>query len=133
MRVDLKGFNNNDAIIVIECDCGTRRMLDEAGDFKSEELFAYRHGVPVKNLRCAPSEAETLERVAQGRPPCWERYRITLHEEEDPPYLEIAHLSPRPREEVLEVQTIQFPTGDTGPDEPMYPPNTTIYVNKPYG
>ena len=133
MRVDLKGFNNNDAIIVIECDCGTMRMLDEAGDFKSEELFAYRHGVPVKNLRCAPSEAETLERVAQGRPPCWERYRITLHEEEDPPYLEIAHLSPRPREEVLEVQTIQFPTGDTGPDEPMYPPNTTIYVNKPYG
>jgi hypothetical protein len=133
MKVNLKAFNDNDAIIVIECDCGTRRMLDEAGEFKSEKIFVYRHGVPVKNLRCAPSEAETMKRAAQGRPLCRERYRITLHEEEDPPYLEIAHLSPRPREEVLEVQTIQFPTGDTGPDEHMYPPNQTIYVNKPYG
>jgi hypothetical protein len=133
MQVSLKGFNDDDAIIVIECECGNRRMLDEAGEFKSEQIFVYRHGVPVKNLRCAPSEAETLKRAAQGKPLCRERYRITLHEEENPPYLEIMHLSPRPREDVLEVQTIQFPARQAWPEEPMYPPNQTLYVNKPYG
>jgi hypothetical protein len=133
MQVKLKGFNDDDAIIVIECDCGNKRMLDEAGEFKAEKLFVYRHGAPVKNLRCSPSEAEILARALQGKPPCRERYRITLHGGQDPPYLEVAHLSPRPHEEVREVQTIQFPTGDTGSEEPLYPPNRTIYVNKPYG
>jgi hypothetical protein len=133
MRVNLKRFNDDDAIIVIGCECGNRRMLDEAGEFKAENLFVYRHGVPVKNLRCSPSEEETLSRAAQGKPQCRERYRIILHEERDPQYLEIAHLSPWPREEVLETQTIQFPASESRPEEPMYPPNFTVYVNKPYG
>jgi hypothetical protein len=133
MRVNLKGFNDDDAIIVIECDCGNRRMLDEAGEFKAKELFVYRHGVPIKNLRCAPTEEETLKRAARGQPQCRERYRITLHEEGDPQHLEIAHLSPWPREEALEVQTIQFPASETRPEEPLYPLNFTVYVNKPYG
>jgi hypothetical protein len=134
MRVHLKGFknNNSDAIIVIECDCGAKHMLDEAGEFQSEKLFVYRHGVPVKNLRCSPSGIQTLTRIAEGKPLCQERYRITLHAEDGPPTIEIAHLTPRPHEEVLETETINFPPKHVGAGEPINPPPTNPYVNKPY-
>ncbi len=113
MRVHLKGFTDTDAIVVIECECGNTRMLDEAGDFKSERLFVYHHGVPIKNLRCCAPPPATLEGISLGKTECRERYRITLQSEHNPLYMKIAHISPRPREEVLEVETIRFPEAPT--------------------
>jgi hypothetical protein len=84
-------------------------MLDEAGNFVAEKLYVYRHGVPVKNLRCCSTERERLERTSRGKPECRQRYRISLHRENDSPFMEVAHVSPRPEEEVIEVETIQFP------------------------
>ncbi len=109
MKAYLAGFTVSDAILVIECGCGNTQMLDEAGNFVAEKLYVYRHGVPVKNLRCCSTERERLERTSRGEPECRQRYRISLHRENDSPFLEVAHVSPRPEEEVLEVETIQFP------------------------
>ncbi len=109
MRVQLKGFTDTDAILVIECKCGNTRMLDEAGDFEAEEIYVYRYGVPAKDLRCHSSESMTLKRISAGEPECRQRYRVSLRREQRPPYIEVAHVSPRPREEVLEVETINFP------------------------
>jgi hypothetical protein len=137
MQVFLKGFknNNSDAVIVIECECGARHLLDEAGAFQSKKIFVYRHGALVKNLRCSPLGVQDLTRTAEDKPPCQERYRISLHTEDGLQTVEIAHLTPRPNEEVVETQTIQFPPKQVvagGPVNP--PPNTPIpYVNKPYG
>jgi hypothetical protein len=135
MQVHVKRFtnNNSDAIIVIECECGTRYMLDEAGEFQSEEIFVYRHGVPVKNLRCSSAEFETLMKMAEEQPPCQERYRITLHDGEGAPTIEVAHVAPRPSEEVLETSTIEFPPKEVGPDGPINPPPSNEYVRKPFG
>lgn len=108
MRIHLKGFTVTDAIVVIECECGNTRMLDEAGDFPAERIFVYRQGVPTKNLRCCRLHSLTSGNLARGMPECRERYRITLRREHEPPYLEIAHISPRPGEQVLEVETIKF-------------------------
>ena len=108
MRVHLKGFTSTDAIVVIECECGNTRMLDEAGDFPAERIYVFHHGVPTKNLRCCRLRSRISGTLFSIVPECRERYRITLRNELDPPYLEIAHLSPRPKEQVLEVETITF-------------------------
>lgn len=108
MRVHLEGFTDTDAIVVIECECGNTRMLDEAGDFPAERIFVYRQGVPTKNLRCCRPHPLTSGNRSRGTPECRERYRITLRREDEPTYLEIAHISPRPREQVLEVESIEF-------------------------
>ena len=108
MLVHLKEFTDTDATIVIECECGNTHMLDEAGDFRSERVFVYRHGVPTKNLRCCPPASLTRENVFPGKPECRERYRIIVHREQELPYMEIEHISPRPEERVIEVMTITF-------------------------
>ena len=109
MKVHLAGFTGSDAILVIECECGNTRMLDEAGNFVAEKLYVYRHGVPIKNLRCCSTERERSGRVSKGEPECRQRYRISLRREDGSPLIEVAHISPRPEEEVTEVETIQFP------------------------
>jgi hypothetical protein len=109
MRVHLIGFTDTDAIVVIECECGNSQMLDEAGDFPAERIYVYRHGVPTKNLRCCAPGAVTLKRISMGKPECQERYRITLQTGHNPPRMEIAHISPRPRKQLLETVTIPFP------------------------
>ena len=109
MKVHLTGFTDNDAILVIECECGNTRMLDEAGNFVAEKLYVYRQGVPVKNLRCCPNERDRLDRFHRGQAECRERYRISLRREDGSPIMEVAHVSPRPGEEVIEVETIRFP------------------------
>jgi hypothetical protein len=106
-------------------------MLDEAGEFQSEEIFVYRHGVPVKNLRCSSAESETLTKMAKEKPPCQERYRITVHDDGQPS-IEVARVAPRPNEEVLETSTIKFPPKQEGPDGPINPPPSTEYVRKPF-
>ena len=73
-------------------------MLDEAGDFPGAEVFVYLWGVPSKNLRCIKKGSE-----------CRERYRTTLHMDEDPTFIEVAHISPRPSETVLETIKIEIP------------------------
>jgi len=108
MLVHLKGSTVTDAIIVIECECGNTHMLDEAGDFRSERIFVYRHGVQTKNLRCCPLAPLTRENILPGQPECRERYRIIIHREQESPYLEIEHISPRPEEQILEVMSITF-------------------------
>ena len=108
MKVHLKGFTSTDAIIVIECVCGNTRMLDEAGGFPAERIYVFRQGVPTKNLRCCRLPSLTSVSLFGGMPQCRERYRITLRGELDPAYLEIAHISPRPNEQVLEIETIPF-------------------------
>ncbi len=106
MKIHLKGFTDTDAIVVIECECGNTRMLDEAGDFPGEKIYVYRHGVPTKNLRCCRQQSPTWGYLPSATPECRERYRIVLRRELDPPYLEIAHISARPKEQVIEVETI---------------------------
>lgn len=115
MRVHLEGFNDTDTIIVFECECGNTRMLDEAGDFPAERIYVYRQGVPTKNPRCCPTERTTLKRIGEGKAQCGEWYSITLHGEHSRPYMEVAHISPRPRGEILETEPIKFPTD--GPDD----------------
>jgi hypothetical protein len=109
MQVQLRGLTETDAVLVIECKCGNTRMLDEAGDFEAEEIYVYLCGVPARNLRCYSSEAMTLKRTREGKPECRQRYRISLYREQDPAYVEVAHITPRPRERVLEVEAISFP------------------------
>jgi hypothetical protein len=131
MQVHVKGFtsNKNDAIIVIECECGACYMLDEAGELQAEELFVYRYGVQVKNLRCSCVESDTM--MVGDKSQCQERYRITLHNE-DAPAIEVAHVARRPHEEVLESKTIKFPPKMVAADESINPPPSTEYVRKPY-
>ncbi len=133
MQVHVKGFtsNNNDAIIVIECECGACYMLDEAGEFQAEKLFVYRYGVPVKNLRCSSVESETMCKKVGDKPQCQERYRITLHNEVAPA-IEVAHVARRPPEEVLESKSVKFPPKMVAQDESINPPPSTEYVRKPY-
>jgi len=109
MRVKLRGFTDTDAILVIECECGNTRMLDEADDLEAEDIYVYRYGVPEKNLRCCASQSLTFERIAAGKPQCRQRYRISLQREQDPPRIEVAHISPRPGEDVLGVEPVSFP------------------------
>ena len=109
MRVHLKGFTSTDAIVVIECECGNTRMLDEAGGFPAERIYVFRRGVPIKNLRCCRLHSLTSETLSSKVPECRERYRIILQHEHELPYLEIEHISPRPNEQILEVETIKFP------------------------
>jgi hypothetical protein len=109
MRVQLRGYTETDAVLVIECQCGNTCMLDEAGDFEAGEIYVYMNGVPEKNLRCQSSESRSLKRISRDEPECRQRYRISLHRARFPPYLEVAHLSPRPREEVIEVARLNFP------------------------
>jgi hypothetical protein len=134
MQVHLAGFanNNSDAIIVIQCRCGSTYMLDQAGGFPAQRLFVYRHGVPVKNLRCALPGSKALGRLAQGRPLCRERYRITLHGDRHPPQADVAHLTPRPHDQVLESSIVEFPPKVVGAQGPINPPPSTPYVNQPY-
>jgi hypothetical protein len=109
MRVELRGFTETDAILGIACKCGNTRMLDEVGDFDVEEIYVYLDGVPEINLRCYSSESVTLKRISQGEAQCRQRYRVRIHREQWPPYIEVAHISPRLLEEVIEVGTINFP------------------------
>lgn len=134
MRIQLKGFtnNNSDAIVVIECECGNKWMLDEAGEFKSNEMFVYWHGVPTKNLRCSPSTDESLKRMANGQPRCRERYRIILDNDNNVSAIKVLHIAPRPREEVLETSNIKFPPKEVGTGAPVNPPPSTEYVTSPY-
>ncbi len=113
MRVHLKGFTSTDAIVVIECECGNTRMLDEAGGFPAERIYVFRRGVPIKNLRCCRLHSLTSETLSSKVPECRERYRIILQHEHEFPYLEIEHISPRPNEQILEVETIKFPEPST--------------------
>ena len=108
MKVHLKGFTSTDAIIVIECVCGNTRMLDEAGGFPAERIYVFRQGVPTKDLRCCRLHSPTSGSLLGEMAECRERYRITLRGELGPAYLEIAHISPRPSEQVLEIETIPF-------------------------
>ena len=98
MRVQLKGFTSTDAIVVIECECGNTRMLDEAGGFPAERIYVLRRGVPIKNLRCRRLDSLTSETLSRKVPECRERYRIILQPHVFP-YLEIEHISPRPNEQ----------------------------------
>ena len=104
MKVELRRITESadgapsDAVIIIECQCGNKVMKDEAGDFTREEVFVYLWGVTVKSLRCTKTGSE-----------CRERYRTTLHMEADPPFVEVAHIAPRPSEIVLETLKIKIP------------------------
>jgi len=109
MRVQLKEFTSTDAIVVIECECGNTRMLDEAGGFPAERIYVFRRGVPIKNLRCSRMHSLTSATLSSKVPECRERYRIILQREHEFPYLEIEHISPRPNEQILEVEIIKFP------------------------
>jgi hypothetical protein len=44
MKVHLKGVKDNDAVIVIECTCGNKRMLNEADNLIREETYINRSG-----------------------------------------------------------------------------------------
>ena len=105
----LRGFTDSDAILVIECKCGNTHMLDETDDLETEDIYVYQYGVPAKNLRCCSSESMTLKRIAAGTPQCRQRYRISLHRKQDPPRIEVAHITPRPGEDVLGVEAASFP------------------------
>lgn len=109
----------SDVVITIECDCGNNTMLDEAGDFIGSEVFVYIKGIAVKNLRCI--------KMAAG---CRERYRTTLNMGVNPPFVEVAHIAPRPNARVLETIKINIPTRTTKKFE-MYPcvgyPNPNPY------
>jgi len=108
MKVELQRITKSadgtpsDAVIAIECQCGNKTMLDEAGDFPGEEIFVYLRGVPSKNLRCIKKGSE-----------CRERYRTTLHVDEDPQFVEVAHITPRPEEKILETVKIEIPSKTT--------------------
>ena len=115
MKVELQRITESadcapsDAVIIIECQCGNKTMLDEAGDFKGEEVYVYLWGVTIKNLRCTKTGSE-----------CRERYRTILHMEADPPFVGVAHIAPRPAETVLETVKIEIPP-KTAKKSEMYP------------
>ena len=53
-------------------------------------------------------DSPTSETLSSEVHECRERYRIILQHEHVFPYLEIEHISPRPDEHILEVETIKF-------------------------
>ena len=85
-------FGDSDVVIIIECQCGNKTMLNESDGFFEEEVYVCLFGVRQKNLRCHGA-----------RSICRERYRIILRMEADPPFIEVAHIAPRPSEETLEI------------------------------
>jgi len=100
----------SDAVIIIECQCGNKVMKDEAGDFTREEVYVCLVGVTVKSLRCTKTGSE-----------CRERYRTTLHMEADPPFVEVAHISPRPQEVILETEKMEIPKKTSKIKTGLYP------------
>ena len=103
MKVELQRITESadgapsDAVIIIECRCGNKSILDEADGFLQKEIFVYLHGVRIKNFRCSKTGSE-----------CRERYRTILHMEADPPFVEVSHIAPRPQETVLETIKIKI-------------------------
>ena len=132
MKVRLKEFKDSDAVIVIECQCGNRRMLNEVDNSIREEIYVNRFGGLEKRLRCAQAESMALRRIAQRKAQCHEHYRVTLRAEAELPFIEVAHLSHEPNETVLAVESINFPPKKLGKIEGMYPPDAHPYVGNPY-
>jgi len=130
MKVQLKGVKDNDAVIVIECACGNKRMLNEADNLIREEIYINRFGTREKRLRCAQPESLILKKLREGKTQCHEHYRVTLYPEVEPPFIEVAHLSHRREEKVL--AKIQFPPQKVGGPHLMYPPDPHPYVSNPY-
>ena len=132
MKVRLKEFKDTDAIIVIECQCGNRRMLNEMDNSIREEIYVNRFGTREKRLRCAQPETMAQRRIGQRKTQCHEHYRVTLRTEVEPRVIEVVHLSHESNETTLEVESIKFPPKKFGKTEGMYPPDPHPYVGNPY-
>jgi len=129
MKVELQRITESadgalsDAVIIIECQCRNKVMKDEAGDFTRKEIYVYLRGITIKNLRCSKEGSM-----------CRERYRTMLHMEACLPFVEVAHIAPRPSEIVLETIKIEIPlevTPKIAKKSEMYPcegyPNPNPY------
>ena len=95
-----QALNPDEIVLTIACQCGNKRMMTRReGEFTHENIYVYRYGTKVKNVRCCEANPENKYTIGAGKKVCGEFYRITLRaDEEKEHFVEVEHLGAVPKE-----------------------------------